>query len=168
MTKCKHNTHFCLHTLFLQSRQNRFFCLRPCFSTPEPKYGLKSRTILHLSLPQYVSNISTLSNFYFHSSFCYLRMAKTAVLTRNCTLFGVKFPPISHEKFSNATRELFKLHVWSFERPHVESAKSTWKALFFDTFHSVQKLTFWQHFAENGCNLSMWTFPETDDLFPNW
>ena len=127
-------------------RQNRFFCLRPCFLTPEQKYGLKSRAISHLPLPQRVRSSSMLSIFYFHSSFCYLRMAKQAVLTRNCTLFAVKFPLISHEKFSNATRELFKLHVWTFESPHVASAKSTWKVLFFDTFQSVQFLTLWRHF----------------------
>ena len=128
-------------------RQNRFFCLWPCFSTPEQKYGLKSRAISHLSLLQVVRRTSARPPFYPDSSFCYLRMAKRAVLTRNCTLFAVKFPLISHEKFSNATRELFKLHVWTFESPHVASAKSTWKVPFFDTFQSVQFLTLWRCFV---------------------
>ena len=137
---------FCLQAKFSKTLQNRFFCLWPCFSTPEQKYGLKSKTASQLSLSQFVRRTSTRLPFYHDSSFCYLRMAKRAVLTRNCTLFDMKFPLISHEKFSNTTRELFKLHVWTFESPHVALAKSTWKVLFFDTFRSVQFLTLWRRF----------------------
>ena len=142
--KMKAFRQFCLQATFPLMRQNRFFCLRPCFLTPEQKYGLKSRAISHLPLPQCVRSSSMLSIFYFHSSFCYLRMAKQAVLTRNCTLFDVKSPPISHEKFSNATREVWKVHVSRLKSPHVALAKSTWKVPFFDAFQSVQFLTLWQ------------------------
>ena len=107
--KMKAFRQICLQATFSWTRQDRFFCLRPCFFTPEQKYGLKWRAIMHLPLPQCVRNSSMFSAFYFHSSFCYLLMAKQAVLTRNCTLFDTKF-----------TREVFKLHMSRLQIRHVK------------------------------------------------
>ena len=117
--KMKAFRQICLQATFSWTRQDRFFCLRPCFFTPEQKYGLKWRAILHLPLPQCVKNSSMFSAFYFHSSFCYLLMAKQAVLTRNCTLFDTKFTrkalarhqstfQTSRVAFANSTREVLK------------------------------------------------------------
>jgi hypothetical protein len=102
------------------------------FFTPEQKYGLKSQAIMHLPLPQCVRNSSMFSAFYFHSSFCYLLMAKQTVLTRNCTLFDTNFTrkalarhqstfQTSRVAFANSTREVLKA-LTSSQKTDVKSA----------------------------------------------
>jgi len=148
--KMKAFRQICLQATFSWTRQDRFFCLRPCFFTTEQKYGLKWRAILHLPLPQCVRNSSMFSAFYFHSSFCYLLMANRPFWPEIAHFSTWCFHQI-HTKsfsstpvnFSNFTCRVCKFDTWSFENPHVESAKPTWKALFFDTFRRVQFLTLW-------------------------
>ena len=105
-SKKKVKTSFCLHVNFGQPLQNRLFCLRTGFPTPEGKDALKSNFLFIVILTRSGLKDSKLSCGWQKACICHPLLAKRAFSAVFAHFFGVMFRSKDLDAKANTTRRV--------------------------------------------------------------
>ena len=130
--KMKAFRQICLQATFSWTRQDYFFCLRPCFFTPEQNMALNGgrfcTCLCHSALeiaPCFLlfTSIRHFAIYWWQNRPFWPEIAHFSMWCFH--QFHTKSFSSTPVNFSNFTCRVCKFDTWSFENPHVESAKPT-------------------------------------------